>query len=62
MISHDRITPFGNRRIIALGQLLGDYRGLSVLHRLDKPRHPLFALSYIISEINSFINILDECI
>ena len=59
MISHDRVIPFGHRRIIAFGQLLGDFRGLSVLLRLDKPRHSLSALIHKFSEI---IFILDECI
>jgi hypothetical protein len=51
MISHNKVTLFGHRRITAFCQLLGDYRGLGVLLRLDKSRHPLFALIHIISEI-----------
>lgn len=51
MISHDKITLFGHRRITAFCQLPDDYRGLGVLLRPDKSRHPLFALIHIISEI-----------
>lgn len=52
MISHDVISQFGHLWITAFCQLPRDFRGLSVLRRLDKPRHPLFALSHINNKIN----------
>ena len=52
-ISDNWISPFGNRRITAGTQLPDDYRGVNVLLRPNKPRHPPFALVYI-SKIKTF--------
>jgi hypothetical protein len=47
LVSQDEVSLFGHRRIITFTQLPGDFRGARVLHRPNKPRHPLCALIYI---------------
>ena len=61
MISHGEITLFGHRRIITFTQLPVDFRGVSVLLRPDKPRHPLSALIYICFSYYSFDNTEHVC-
>jgi len=48
MLSHSVIAQFGHGWIITFSQLPNHFRGVSVLHRPDKPRHPLSALIHII--------------
>src|SRR5690606_27212692 len=41
------VAPFGHRRITAVSQLPDDFRGVCVLLRPNKPRHPPCALIHI---------------
>ena len=44
-----RVSPFGNQRIKAYTSSPLLIAGSRVLHRLSVPRHPLYALSNLIS-------------